>query len=88
MEVERLIEEMSCRPNGIISSSWLFACVCHKDIERAERAMKMVERIEPGNARNYVMLRNLYAEEERWRDVERIKERCGEELWREERACL
>ncbi|ONK55050.1 uncharacterized protein A4U43_UnF8180 [Asparagus officinalis] len=79
-EAERLIEEMPYSPNGIILSSLLFACVCYKDIDRAEQVMKMIERVEPGNVRNYVMMRNLYAEEKRWIDVERVKEvirSCG-----------
>jgi len=67
-EAQRLVEEIPYSLDGIVLSSLLLACICYKDIERAERVMKKVERIEPGNVRNYVMQRR------RWRDVERIKE--------------
>ncbi|WOL06097.1 hypothetical protein Cni_G14829 [Canna indica] len=77
-EAEKLVDEMPCAPNGIILSSLLFACACHGDVERAERVMRRANEIEPGNVRNYVMLRNMYAREKRWGDVERIKE----DVWR------
>lgn len=73
-EAERLVEEMPCSPSGVVLSSLLFACVCRKDVDRAERVMEMIDRVEPGNVRNYVMMRNLYAEGRRWGDVERVKE--------------
>ncbi|KAJ6806356.1 pentatricopeptide repeat-containing protein [Iris pallida] len=73
-EAERLVERMSCGPNGIILSSLLFASACYRDVARAERLMIAAERIEPGNVRNYVIMRNLYAEEERWADVGMTKE--------------
>ncbi|XP_020573924.1 pentatricopeptide repeat-containing protein At2g44880 [Phalaenopsis equestris] len=72
-EAEALINNMSSGPNGIILSSLLFACLCCRDVSRAERVMKMAAAVEPGNVRNYVMMRNLYAAENRWGDVEIVK---------------
>ncbi|KAL0339339.1 UNVERIFIED_CONTAM: Pentatricopeptide repeat-containing protein [Sesamum angustifolium] len=59
--------------NGIILSSLLFACGYAKDLTRAEKVVKKAITLEPGNDGNYIMLRNLYAAERRWRDVEQIK---------------
>ncbi|XP_057981611.1 pentatricopeptide repeat-containing protein At2g44880-like [Malania oleifera] len=73
-ETEKLIESMPYEANGIILSSFLFACCYSKDVSRAERVIKKAIKIEPYNNGNYVMLRNLYAMEGRWRDVEEIKE--------------
>ena len=64
---------MPYEANGIILSSFLFACGYAKDVTRAERIRKKAVNKEPWNNGNYVMLRNLYAEERRWRYVEEIK---------------
>ncbi|KAB1215472.1 hypothetical protein CJ030_MR4G022368 [Morella rubra] len=72
-EAEQLIESMPHTVNGKILSSFLFACGCSNDITRAERVLKKAVKTEPQNEGNYIMLRNLYATEERWRDVEEIK---------------
>ncbi|KAL6557289.1 Pentatricopeptide repeat-containing protein [Orobanche minor] len=72
-EAEKLIEGMPYEANGIILSSLLSACGYAKDVTRAEKVVKKAIVMEPCNDGNYVILRNLYASEKRWRDVERIK---------------
>ncbi|XP_073291333.1 pentatricopeptide repeat-containing protein At2g44880 [Primulina huaijiensis] len=72
-EAERLINNMPYETNGIILSSFLFACGYAKEVIRAERVMKKVIIMEPFCDGNYIMLRNLYAAEKRWKDVEQIK---------------
>ncbi|KAL5862327.1 hypothetical protein ACOSQ3_003614 [Xanthoceras sorbifolium] len=72
-EAEQLIKSMPYEANGIILSSFLCACGYWKDVTRAERVVNKVVDMEPWNDGNYVMLRNLYATEERWRDAENIK---------------
>ncbi|KAF6151973.1 hypothetical protein GIB67_010547 [Kingdonia uniflora] len=44
-----------------------------KDVTRAEKVMRSAFKMEPWNDGNYVMMRNLYARERRWRDVEEVK---------------
>lgn len=72
-EAEKLIESMPYEANGIILSSFVFACGYAKDITRAERVVKKAINMEPWNDGNYIMLRNLYAIERRWGHVEEIK---------------
>lgn len=72
-EAERLIESMPYEANGIILSSFLFACGYAKDVTKAEQVVKKAITVDPCNDGNYIMLRNLYATERRWRDVEQIK---------------
>ncbi|KAL8542671.1 hypothetical protein ACS0TY_003523 [Phlomoides rotata] len=72
-EAERLIESMPYEANGIILSSLLFGYGNAKEVGRAEKVVKKVINMEPENDGNYIMLRNLYAGERRWRDVEEIK---------------
>ncbi|KAF7825197.1 pentatricopeptide repeat-containing protein [Senna tora] len=71
-EAEELIESMPYNANGIILSSFLFACGYFKDVARAERVLKEREAVMNGG--DYVMLRNLYATEQRWNDMEDVKE--------------
>nr|CAD1835070.1 unnamed protein product [Ananas comosus var. bracteatus] len=86
-EAEKLVDEMPFGVNGIVLSSLLFACGCYGDVVRAERVMKRAEEIEPGNARNYVIMRNLYAGKKRWGDVERVKEEVRKLGGKREAGC-
>ncbi|KAK3013257.1 hypothetical protein RJ639_010281 [Escallonia herrerae] len=72
-EAEKLIDRMPYAVNGIILSSFLFACSYASDVTRAKRVLEKTTEMEPWNDGNYVMLRNLYATERRWKDVEDIK---------------
>ncbi|KAJ8900310.1 hypothetical protein K2173_024950 [Erythroxylum novogranatense] len=72
-EAEKLIKAMPYEANGVILSSFLFACGYFKDVKRAEKVLKQILSVEPENDGNYTMLRNLYAKEEQWRNVEEVK---------------
>lgn len=72
-EAERLIESMPYEANGIMLSSLVFGYGNAKEVGRAEKVVKKVISMEPENDGNYIMLRNVYAGERRWRDVEEIK---------------
>ncbi|CAL8121253.1 unnamed protein product [Prunus armeniaca] len=72
-EVEKLIESMPYDANGIILSSFLFACGHSEDVTRANKVLKKAVKVEPWNDGNYVMLRNLYVKKRRWSDAEEIK---------------
>ncbi|XP_057809349.1 pentatricopeptide repeat-containing protein At2g44880 [Salvia miltiorrhiza] len=72
-EAERLMKSMPYEANGIILSSFVFACGYAKDVSKAEKVVEKAITADPCNDGNYIMLRNLYATERRWRDVERIK---------------
>ncbi|KAL8142864.1 hypothetical protein V2J09_015896 [Rumex salicifolius] len=72
-EAENLLSSMPYDLNGIILSSFLSACGYHKDVNRAERFTEKALQIEPKADGNYVLLRNLYAMERRWKDVDIVK---------------
>ncbi|XVF33601.1 hypothetical protein REPUB_Repub17cG0182200 [Reevesia pubescens] len=72
-EAEKLIEVMPYEANGIILTSLLFAYWSLKNVKRAERVLNKLVLMEPTNDGSYVMLRNLYAAENRWEDVEEIR---------------
>lgn len=86
-EAENLINTMPYKPNGIILSSFLFACGYYKNAMRAEKVIKKFAAVEPWNDGNYIILRNLYAMEKRWRDVEEIKSLMREKGANKEVGC-
>ncbi|KAL2330056.1 hypothetical protein Fmac_017637 [Flemingia macrophylla] len=73
-EAEKLIQTMPYDANGIILTSFLFACRYFNDVKRAERVLKEVVKMDEDVAGNYVILRNMYATEQRWKDVEGVKQ--------------
>lgn len=86
-EAEKLIQNMPYNANGIILTSFLFACGYFNDVSRAERVMKEVVKMDEDDAGNYVMLRNLYATEQRWTDVEGVKQMMKKRGTIKEVAC-
>lgn len=72
-EAEKLIESMPYDVNGMILSSFLFACGYCEDVTRANRILKQAIKLEPWNDVNYVTLRNLYARNRRWSDADDVK---------------
>ncbi|KAL6130601.1 hypothetical protein ACLB2K_068980 [Fragaria x ananassa] len=72
-ETEKLIKSMPYDVNGIILSSFLFACGYYEDVTRANKILELAVKLEPWNDGNYVMLRNLYARKKRWSDADDIK---------------
>ncbi|KAK4263940.1 hypothetical protein QN277_029290 [Acacia crassicarpa] len=72
-EAEKIIETMPYNANGIILSSFLFACGYYKDVARAERVLKESVKVDQMSGGDHVMLRNMYATEQRWSDMEDVR---------------
>ncbi|XP_074270489.1 pentatricopeptide repeat-containing protein At2g44880-like [Silene latifolia] len=68
-EAEKVLHSMPYEANEIVISSFLSACVNRKDLFRAERVLNEAVKVNPLNAGNYVLLRNLYAMENKWTEV-------------------
>ncbi|GMY21861.1 pentatricopeptide repeat-containing protein At1g09190 [Fagus crenata] len=79
-EAHGLIRNMPMKPNAALWGALLSACRTHGDVELAELSVKELINIEPWNSGNYVLLSNIYAEEGRWDEVEKVrvlmKEKC------------
>jgi pentatricopeptide repeat protein len=60
-------------PNAALWGSLLSACRTHGDVELAHLAVKELIDLEPWNSGNYVLLSNMYAEEERWDKVANVR---------------
>ncbi|XVF22787.1 hypothetical protein REPUB_Repub12eG0201100 [Reevesia pubescens] len=86
-EAEKLIEGMPYEANEIILTSLLFAYWSLNNVKRAESVLNKLVHMEPTNHGSYVMLRNLYAAEKRWEDVEEIRRLMRRNGARKEAGC-
>lgn len=72
-EAFEFLKSIPVNANAAMWGSLLSACRSQGDVKLAEIAARELVRIEPGNSGNYVLLSNLYAEEGRWEDVEKVR---------------
>ncbi|XP_027366619.1 pentatricopeptide repeat-containing protein At1g09190 [Abrus precatorius] len=72
-EARDLIRSMPMKPTAALWGALLSACRTYGDREMAERAARELVHLEPWNSGNYVLLSNIYAEEGRWDEVEKVR---------------
>ncbi|KDP23406.1 hypothetical protein JCGZ_23239 [Jatropha curcas] len=72
-EAYNLIRSMPEKPNASLWGSLLSACRTHGHMELAQLAVEELINLEPWNSGNYVLLSNMYAAEERWDKVEKVR---------------
>ncbi|KAK7344269.1 hypothetical protein VNO77_13697 [Canavalia gladiata] len=73
-EARDLIRSMPMKPTAGLWGALLSACHTYGDTQTAEIAAKELVRIEPWNSGNYVLLSNIYADEGRWDEAEKVRE--------------
>ncbi|CAL9002996.1 unnamed protein product, partial [Prunus brigantina] len=74
--LEEAFEMIKAVPSGPSSLLWrtlLGACRVHGNVELAEQSFQQLAKLEPLRDADYVLLSNIYAEAERWDDVERLR---------------
>lgn len=86
-KAEKIMNNMPYDINDIILSSFLSACGYAKDTERAERILRKTYGKEFENDGNYITLRNLYATDKRWVDVEGVHEMMRSKKTKKEVGC-
>ncbi|XP_010449130.1 PREDICTED: pentatricopeptide repeat-containing protein At4g21065-like isoform X2 [Camelina sativa] len=72
-EAYEYIMKMPMQPNVVIWRTLLGACTVHGDAELAEYARLQILQLEPNHSGDYVLLSNMYASEQRWSDVQKIR---------------
>jgi len=72
-EAVDLIKSMPFRPHPAIYGTLLGACRIHKNLHLAEFAAKNLLELDPTIATGYVQLANVYASQNRWDHVARIR---------------
>uniref|UniRef100_A0A9I9CVH9 Pentatricopeptide repeat-containing protein n=1 Tax=Cucumis melo TaxID=3656 RepID=A0A9I9CVH9_CUCME len=58
---------------SVLWRTLLGGCRVHRRVELGEESFRRLAELEPGKDGDYVLLSNIYAEEERWDDVERLR---------------
>ncbi|KAF8096142.1 hypothetical protein N665_0317s0048 [Sinapis alba] len=73
------ITKMPMQPNVVIWRTLLGACTVHGDSDLAELARIKILQLEPNHSGDYVLLSNMYASEQRWSDVQKIRRQMLED---------
>lgn len=68
-----LIQRMKVEPDFVIWGSLLGACRVHKNVDIGEVSAQKLFELDPDNCGYYVLLCNIYADAERWEDVDRVR---------------
>ncbi|XP_057438960.1 pentatricopeptide repeat-containing protein At5g06540 [Lotus japonicus] len=68
-EAEKFILEMPVEPNAPIWGALLGACRIHRNVEVGERVGKILIQMKPEHSGYYVLLSNIYARTNNWKDV-------------------
>lgn len=72
-EAQSLINTMPMEPDAGIWGALLGACEMHSNVEFGEVALDHLVKLEPGNATNYIVLSNIYAQSGRLRDADKTR---------------
>ncbi|KAH6786480.1 Pentatricopeptide repeat superfamily protein [Perilla frutescens var. hirtella] len=72
-EAMKLIHEMKCEPDVVTWRTLLGSCRVHRNMDLAEYAAKKVLSLDPHDAGTYTLLSNIYANSQRWEDVEKLR---------------
>ncbi|XP_015577831.2 pentatricopeptide repeat-containing protein At5g06540 [Ricinus communis] len=73
-EAEKFVLDMPVKPNAPIWGALLGACRIHKNAEIAERVGKTLIELLPEHSGYYVLLSNIYARTNKWKNVENMRE--------------
>ncbi|KAL2507684.1 Pentatricopeptide repeat-containing protein [Forsythia ovata] len=73
-EALRMSRGMPFEPTKSIWGALLAGGRAHGSLELSELAARKLVELEPGNSAYYVVLANLYAEMERWNNMEKVRE--------------
>ncbi|KAF2313993.1 hypothetical protein GH714_021378 [Hevea brasiliensis] len=71
-EAYKLISSLE-RPVGSVWSTLLSACRVHKNVDLAEKVAKEIFEVDPENVGAYILLSNIYAAAQRWRDASKLR---------------
>ncbi|XP_058075317.1 pentatricopeptide repeat-containing protein At1g74630-like isoform X1 [Magnolia sinica] len=72
-EAHQVIKTMPFKANCVLWRTLLGACRTHSKVELAEEVCRKLAELEPLRDGDYVLLSNIYAEAERWEDVEWVR---------------
>ncbi|KAF8397030.1 hypothetical protein HHK36_018668 [Tetracentron sinense] len=74
-EAHHIVKTMPLKANSVLWRTLLGACRIHVNVDLAEEAFRKIAELEPLRDADWVLLSNIYAEAERWDDVERVRKK-------------
>ncbi|PWZ09817.1 Pentatricopeptide repeat-containing protein [Zea mays] len=77
-EAQDLVKNMPLKANAAIWGALLAAARTHGDADLGEQALLHLIELEPNNSGNYILLSNIFAEQERWGDVSKLRKAMRE----------
>ncbi|OAY55680.1 pentatricopeptide repeat-containing protein At5g43790 [Manihot esculenta] len=72
-EAEEKMRNMPMKPNSVVWRSLLGGARVHGNLEIGEVALKNLMELEPETSGNYVLLSNMYAGNNKWADVKKVR---------------
>ncbi|XP_020581450.1 putative pentatricopeptide repeat-containing protein At5g37570 [Phalaenopsis equestris] len=72
-EAYDFVKSMPVEPHAGVWGALLLACRMHCNTELAEIALSSLSEVEPRNAGNFVSMSNIYAADDRWADVSKVR---------------
>lgn len=82
-----IIERMPVAPDATIWGILLSGCRMHHDVKLAEKVADHIFKLEPENTRYYVLLANIYAEAEKWEEVNKLQNKIGQKGLKNNQGC-
>lgn len=86
-EALRFINEMPIQPTAAVWGALLGACRMHKNVEMGSFAAERVFELDPHDSGPHVLLSNIYASGNRWRDAAKVRKLMKESGVKKEPAC-
>lgn len=86
-EAMDLVNSMKVKPDGAVWGALLSACKIHKNVELAELAFEHVIELEPTNIGYYVLLSNIYSDNENLEGVLKVRVMMRERKLKKEPGC-
>ncbi|XP_043695839.1 pentatricopeptide repeat-containing protein At3g63370, chloroplastic [Telopea speciosissima] len=86
-EAYRFVKSMPIEPTAAVWCSLLGACRVHSDNELGEIAAQKLLELEPENPGNYVLVSNVFAATQKWKDVDGVRTRMKVMGLRKNPAC-
>lgn len=72
-EAMDVIRRMPCKPDKAVWGALLGACRIHNNVKLARVAAEALMKLEPESSAPYIMLSNMYADNDQWDDVTEVR---------------
>ncbi|OIT06312.1 PREDICTED: pentatricopeptide repeat-containing protein At1g20230 [Nicotiana attenuata] len=74
-EAYSMMSTMPVEPDSCVWGALLSSCRLHRNTSLGEIAANKLFELEPKNPGNYILLSNIYASNNRWKEVDRVRDR-------------